>query len=256
MLQSQIFLIDQTKKIKPSHLSAVATAIQIQVNRDLSQFWPISATISVGDPDVKPAPNVWPVYIVDSLPPGEGGYHMDKNNNQPYAVILNGAGWTVATSHEVVEMLVDPFGNRLQSARNIDVNGSTLSLGNKSVSYLVEIADPVESHGYVIDGVAVSDFITPAYYQDGSSGLHYDFMGRLNAPVSILPGGYISWIDGSTNHWWQILWVDPTQPPQVVDLGSATSSLSLKGFVDDNTQSVKKIAMSSDHEAVKLAALF
>ena len=252
MLQSQILLIDQTKKIGLPHLSAVAAAMQIQVNRDVSKFWPVSASISAADPGTKIPAGVWPVYIVESLPPGEGGYHWMTGSNQPYAVVLNGAGWTVATSHEIIEMLIDPFGNRLQSARSIELTNGEQTLGNSMESYLVEACDPVESHGYVINGVAVSDFITPDFYSDASGSGRYDFMGRIKTPMQILQGGYISWIDPATNDMMQLEWLGAQ--PSISNLGSATGKASLKEHVDSVVGSITKIAASADHEAVKLAS--
>lgn len=253
MLTSKIALVDQTKKIQPRHLAAVAAAIQTQVTRDLSQFWPVSATVTTMDPADQIPLDVWPVYIVATLPAGEGGYHWITDTKQPYSVVLNGPGWTVATSHEICEMLVDPQGSRLQAARKMEINGNTLSLDTSQVYYLVEVCDPCESHGYTIDGVAVSDFITPAYYHDGSGAGRYDFMGRIKTPLDILPGGYISWMDQATKDMMQITWLDGSQPPQLANLGTATGVASLKEHVDSKTGTIPKIAASSDHEAVKLA---
>jgi hypothetical protein len=49
-----------------------------------------------------------------------------------------------------------------------------------------------------------------------------------------LPGGYISWIDPSTDLMQQILWIDPSKPPVQRDLGPASSG-SLRLFVESKT---------------------
>jgi len=94
---------------------AHAATINTQVSRDLPQYWPISTTVAYL-PNPKAVPQgCWPVFLVDKLAPGEGGVHMTKHN-QPYAkVIATPANddWTIDVSHETIEMLVDPYGNKL-----------------------------------------------------------------------------------------------------------------------------------------------
>jgi len=41
----QVGLADKTKEIDPSLLQAVAAALNIQVTRDLPQFWNVKATV-------------------------------------------------------------------------------------------------------------------------------------------------------------------------------------------------------------------
>ncbi len=53
----------------------------------------------------------------------------------------------------------------------------------------MEIAPPVESahEGYTINGIFVTDFVTPAYYDvSGSKGTKYDFTGSVKKPLSVL----------------------------------------------------------------------
>jgi hypothetical protein len=62
---------------------------------------------------------VWPVQLVKSLPPGEGGFHLDKHN-QPYAKVIaapDDDSWTIDASHETIEMLIDPSGNNRDRRR-------------------------------------------------------------------------------------------------------------------------------------------
>jgi hypothetical protein len=257
MLHAKIALIDKTAKavIPFSQLTRVAAALNTQANRDLAHHWPLTATVTAMLPSATVPVGVWPIYIVDQLSAGEGGYHWVTATNQPYAEVVHGPGWTVAASHECCEILVDPSGNRLQTARSIVLSGEDQSLGFTNEAYLVEICDPCELHGYTIDGVAVSDFVIPQYYHTGTKDGKYSYTGNIVRPLQILFGGYISWIDQTTNEVWQITWLDESQPPALVNLGSATSSASLKSFVDGKTGTVKRLAASTNHPAVELAAL-
>jgi len=241
----QVGLVDTTGKLDKQLVQSVAAALNIQVIRDLPQFWTVKATVMhLPDPKKIPA-GVWPVNLVAKLPPGEGGVHLDKNN-QPYSLVIANPGsdeWTIDASHETVEMLVDPQGSRLQSSRSIGIVGDKIQDTAGQFNYLVEACDPCEAdqYAYSIQGVAVSDFITPHFYDPmPTTGTRYSFTGAIQAPRQILPGGYISFIDLETEEWQQILWVDPSQPPIIRDLGPAAAGQSLRVWVDSAVTTYRK----------------
>jgi hypothetical protein len=233
----QVGLVDKTKAIDPELMQAVAAALTIQVTRDLPQFWNVQATVTY-EPNASKIPaGVWPVFLVKTLPPGEGGFHLDQHN-QPYAKVIaspTSDEWTIDASHETLEMLVDPNGNRLQPSTSIQIENGKIVDGTGQFAYLVEACDPCEadSYAYPIQGVAVSDFLTPHFYDPVvTPGTRYSFTGAIKAPRQILPGGYISWVNQQTNEMQQLLWVDPTKAPKIVDLGPA-SGASLREWVDN-----------------------
>src|SRR5579875_3028820 len=160
--------VDITGELDAELVQSAAAALNIQVTRDLPQYWPVTATVQYL-PDAGKIPSgVWPVRLVRSLPPGEGGFHLDKHN-QPYAKVIatpGDDGWTVDASHETIEMLVDPYGNRMQSSTSIEIAGDGVQDGTAEFNYLVEVCDPCEANEYAYDiqGIAVSDFITPRFY--------------------------------------------------------------------------------------------
>jgi hypothetical protein len=234
----QVGLVDKTKQIDPEMMQTVAAALTIQVTRDLPQFWNVQATVTHLPNPSKIPPGVWPVFLVKSLPPGEGGFHMDKHN-QPYAEVIaspTSDAWTIDASHETLEMLVDPNGNRLQPSTSIEIQSGKIVDGTDQFAYLVEACDPCESDNfaYPIQGVAVSDFLTPHFYDPMvTPGTRYSFTGAIKAPRQILPGGYISWVNQKTDQIQQLLWVDTAKPPEIVNLGPATG-LSLREWVDNH----------------------
>ena len=205
----QLGLIDTTRALDPDLVAGTAAALNIQVMRDLPQFWPIQATVRhLTDPTRVPA-GVWPVRLVSALPAGAGGVHLDRNN-QPCAFVLATPAigdWTVAASHETIEMLIDPWGNRLQTARAIRIAGRSITDAKGEFGYLVEGCDPCEAnrYGYTIQGIAVSDFITPHYYDAmPTPGSRYSFAGHITRPRRILPGGYVAFVDFATAEWRRI----------------------------------------------------
>jgi len=236
----QVGVVDTTGKLDAELVQAVAAAVNIQVTRDLPQFWPIQATVRYLPSASKIPSGVWPVQLVSKLPPGEGGFHL-TNHNQPYARVAATPGsddWTVDVSHETIEMLVDPSGNRLQSSQAIAIDGDKIQDASGEFNYLVEACDPCEAdqYAYPIQGVAVSDFITPHFYDPVvTPGTRYSFTGAIEAPRQILPGGYISFVNEAEDEVQQILWVDPASPPVLKNLGSADAK-SLREWVDNQVE--------------------
>jgi len=232
----QVGLVDTTGRINPDLLQAAAAALNVQVTRDLPQFWNVQATVQYLPHAHKIPAGIWPVQLVKSLPPGEGGFHLDKHN-QPYSKVIaspNDDSWTIDASHETLEMLVDPSGNRMQSSTAIEIVDGKIQDGTGQFNYLVEACDPCEAngYGYAINGIVVSDFLTPHFYDPiVTPGTRYSFTGALTAPRQILPGGYISFVNQETDEWQQILYVDPNSPPTLQDLGPADGK-SMRGWID------------------------
>ena len=233
----QVGLVDTTGRINPDLVQAAAAALNVQVTRDLPQFWPVQATVQYLPHARKIPSGVWPVQLVASLPPGEGGFHLTKHN-QPYAKVIATPGddsWTIDASHETIEMLVDPSGNRMQSSTAIEISGDGVVDGTGEFNYLVEACVPCEANGfgYSIQGLVVSDFLTPHYYDPVvTPGTRYSFKGSLTAPRQMLRGGYISYVDEATDEWMQILWVNPG-PPVYNKLGPAPAGAkSMRLWVD------------------------
>jgi hypothetical protein len=195
----QIALIDTTaqSEVPPGQLQQIAAAVQQQVDNDFAPAWGVRADISApAAGDVIPA-DALRVNVVNSLP-GAGGVHLD-NQGKPYAEAVIGPQLSIAISHEVLEMLVDPWGNRFTPAADIDP-----AFPGREVFYLVEVGDPCETTSYFVGGVPVSDFILPSFY-DPNAAAPFDFRGALAGPLpqSVPTGCYISWIDPVDWKWHQ-----------------------------------------------------
>ena len=235
-LLTSVVLVDLTHSIDPAFLSAAASALDLQVRQDLSRLWGgIHARVSAAPSLAALRHGDWPVYIVAKLPPGEGGFHLDKHH-QPFAKVIGAAddpSWTVDASHEICEMLVDPFGSRLHPSAAIAIHGGQVVDAPGTFNYLVEACDPCEANNfaYEIQGIAVSDFITPSYYDSQvTPNTLYSCRGNIKRPREMLQGGYISFINAS-NVWQQILWVD--SPAPVLRTLPGQSALSPREFVHE-----------------------
>ena len=215
-LMRQIALVSESELIPPGDLSRVAAAIQKQATRDLSPIWEINATVDVFAQLEDVPIGYWSVIVRDDIDdPSAAGIHEDENG-QPFALVMASSDinvWSITASHEALEMLVDPSGNRL-------VGADAKSQGRR-VNYLVEVCDPSEAaeHGYSCNGIFVSDFYTPNYFDPvKAGGVRYSFTGAITEPLQVLPGGYLSWQDPESNSWWQETWFDGGAP-KIVGLG-------------------------------------
>ena len=89
---------------------------------------------------------------------------------------------TSVSSHELVEMLVDPAINMLTTGPDL-----------KS-AYAYEAADPVEddSLGFKVNGFNMTDFIYPSYFEifRKPNSTKFDYRGKVSRPFQILAGGY------------------------------------------------------------------
>ncbi|MBI3510944.1 MAG: hypothetical protein HY064_09770 [Bacteroidetes bacterium] len=206
MIPSHIALVDHTGKIKLSELNIVAAALQKQVIRDFSPLWKVVATVDAFEKSKDIPVGYWPVIIRNHVADA-AGYHLDKQG-QPFALVEYAGDWPITVSHEILEMLVDPFGNRL-------VPGNCLKQWTEKhpdkkeysrVSYLVEVCDPCEDddYSYKCNGVPVSDFITPQYFDpEGTSGGRYSFTGAIMQPRTLLKNGYLTWYIPGSHEMWQ-----------------------------------------------------
>jgi hypothetical protein len=95
---------------------------------------------------------------------------------------LKGANSVSATvSHEVVELLADPA-----CCYYVD--------GQDDWMYALEVADPVQDDYYNIDGVAVSNFTYPDYWNPWARkrrGHPLDHMRKVTRPFEVREGGYL-----------------------------------------------------------------
>lgn len=113
-------------------------------------------------------------------------YHSLTINGQPFSRVFTkttlGAGESVSVSacHELFEMVIDPLDNLWAEAPN-------------GVLYAYEMCDPVEEDTFWIDGVEMSNFVTPAWFEpfQHPRGTKFDFLGKLKRPFSMTKGGYV-----------------------------------------------------------------
>jgi hypothetical protein len=86
---------------------------------------------------------------------------------------------SMAASHELAEMLVDP-GNDLWCKHG------------KGTLYAYEVCDAVEEKHFPVNGLAMSDFVYPTFFErfHRRNSVQFDHMNTVKGPFEILKDGY------------------------------------------------------------------
>jgi len=230
MLPLHLALVSESNAVGISAVTRTAAALQKQVLRDFLPIWGIPATVDPFDRLEDVPLGYWPMIVEDDIhQAGAEGIHLDEDG-QPFSLIEVGESWSLTASHECLEMLVDPFGDRIQAGRSIKP-------GQGRVEYLIEVCDPCEAldFAYTVNGIVVSDFYTPSYFEPiRRPGTSYSFTGAVTRPREVLKGGYLSWRHPPSNHWWQAVFGNQLR---FVDLGVLTGKITenLRATIDKLT---------------------
>lgn len=195
-LPLHLALVSRTPAIELAEVATVSAAIQRQLMRDFGPLWGIDATMDAFA-RVEDVPlGYWTIRIVDTF--DAGGQHRARDN-QPFALVAAGPSWSLVASHEALEMVANPFGN-------MKVPGDSPMPEQGRVEFLVEVCDPCQDDdlAYTVNGVMVSDFYTPRYFDPvRAAGVRYSFSGAITGPREVLTGGYLSWQDVASGDWFQ-----------------------------------------------------
>lgn len=218
MLKPKISIINESQALTDADIEKVIPALQRQVSEHFAPTWGLDAQLKFvakgQSPDLG---SWWMVILDDSDQAGRLGYHDLTPEGMPIgkafakADLDNHLSWTVTISHEILEMMVDPELNLTTFVQDGPMTGKL---------YAYEVCDPVEDdqYGYAIDGVMVSNFVLPTYFEPtthsvGGSAL-YDHCGHLSGPAPmLLSGGFLGEFDvGRGQGWTQLTAPTEGQP--------------------------------------------
>jgi hypothetical protein len=232
MLTMNLAVVSLVDGHDPSDVARVAAALQRQAARDFAPIWDVSATVDAF-PTLDDMPvGYWPIIVERDIDTeGAAGVHEDRDG-QPFALVEMSDSWSLTASHEMLEMLADPFGRRLIAAQSPDPDQGRVEI-------LVEVADPCEADqfAYTVNDVLVSDFYTPHFFDPvAAQGVRYDFTGAITAPRQVLRGGYVSWHDPVSDQWFQETWFTGDAPTFVQLPPDTARSGSIRSWIDAQTQ--------------------
>jgi hypothetical protein len=188
-----IAFVNQSTVVSDAQLAQIVAALQIQIDRDFAPIWKLGANLVAIPKGQLPAATDWIMYIMDtSDQAGALGYHDLTPAGYPIGKVFAkddqkyGSSLSVTISHELVEILVDPYISNCVFSQQTNTTGTL---------YAFESADPVEddTFGYLINGILVSDFVFPAWFEEARApnSTQFDFRNIVHAPFTLAEGGYI-----------------------------------------------------------------
>jgi hypothetical protein len=160
------------------------TAMQVFVDNYVAPVWGTPAKL-VKTRSIKK--NAWAIVFLDNADaPNALAYHDLTPDGLPISKVFvkttldNKDLVSVSASHELVEMLVDP-------AINLMTTGP-----DPRLMYAYESADPVEALSFPINGIPMTDFVYPAYFETfhKPGSVKFDHLDEVKKPFHILTGGY------------------------------------------------------------------
>src|SRR5262245_1120010 len=159
-------------------------ALQAYVDLHVAPVWGTPAKLVKSTGYVAKA---WAIVFLDDADEEDAlAYHDLTPDGLPQAKVFvrttidNGDLVSVSASHELVEMLVDPAVNLMSTGPDA------------KATYAYESADPVEAKTFRVNGVPMSDFVYPAYFEAfrARGSARFDHVGAVKRPFQILAGGY------------------------------------------------------------------
>ena len=210
-----ISVVNRSTRLTDVALQAAVRAVNRQLEEDFYPHWQFGARLRVDSAGRVPGQHAHKVDL-PRLPGRRGdaviyiddkatmaateGYHDGNNGDVPYGFVFLDAcsegadDWTVALSHETLELVGDPLNNLLvQGPHPVD--------HRRLVFHQFEMCDAVSGEYYEIEGVKVQNFLLPGWFSRAVvEGGRNDFMGRAEpgqslAPFSIAAGGYLMYWD-------------------------------------------------------------
>jgi hypothetical protein len=199
---------ENVSEITYNDLVKAVSAIQYQVNE---HFYPVHGLTA----EIKPFRSLedvpvgfYPITIKYVIRNNElDGLHNVDEKGGPFGEIKFWKRWSYTLSHEILEMIKNPFLKEFRKSKSI-FNEET-----ENPQFVEEVADATDGKGYEIGGVEVSNFITPNWYDlydneyyiklgTRSKPVKYDYLGILTKPRQLYEGGNVAWLS-ITNEYFQ-----------------------------------------------------
>jgi hypothetical protein len=227
------FLNISTGNISDESIQAYVAAQGKQLARDFAPVWGRCPALRFSSGAFVATDNATPGYIGGASDvPGALGYHDEGSDGLQYLKVfdMQGYDWRTTASHEVLELAADGPANMWAN------NGQ----GTQLIAY--EVGDPVEGDTYDVDGAPMSNFVLPAWFDPhASAGSQFDFMGKLAAPFTMTPGGYmIVWeLTGTPTQVFGAR-VEPLYPSVYIHFGPAVPDAKVHGILAKYAKTLRR----------------
>lgn len=199
MTDSGIFsfvVVNVDTALTDAEIAAYARAQQRQILEHWAPFWRTWGIVRA-DIAANVKPGEIPINLLHSPTQSAAlGFHDRQADGTPIGNVFSdlaraeGDAWTSVASHEVLEILGDPY---LMTC--VEIDGEIWDR---------EVCDRVEGDTYVLDQVTLSNFNTPAAFEPSRAGKdRYDYLGLSKTRNEVRPGGYAQKRDPSKG-WQQV----------------------------------------------------
>lgn len=187
-----VALVEVDSGISLDERKKVAHALSVQTTKHFSAVWNTAATVRAMPPGATIPFGEIEIRLVSKLSiEGALGFHDEKDDGTPIAYVSPelcaqyGTSWSSCASHEVLELLADPY---LRLCVQMDDG-----------VWDREVCDRVESEIYKIEDVEVSNFNFPEAFEPPNvlTNVQYDWMGTSTRPNEVRPGGYAQRLDST-----------------------------------------------------------
>lgn len=179
-----IACINKSPAYPAAEFNKLVPTLQKFVDMCFAPIWgtPCKLVATMGVP---PA-GAWQFLFLDDADEANAlGYHDLTKDGFPITKVFvkstqqAGEKVSVTACHELCEVLVDP-------AVNLWAQDA------KGTMFAYEMCDAVEEITFDIDGVAMSDFVTPAYFEGfrAPGSARFDWCHKVHKPFEVLSGGY------------------------------------------------------------------
>jgi hypothetical protein len=160
-------------------------ALQAFVDQHFAPVWGTPCKLAIATGAI-PAGN-WGLVFTDNANVANAlGYHDLTKDGFPLSHVFvqttigDGQEVSVTAAHELAEMLVDP---------GVQMG----AIGPDKFWYAYETADAVEREAFALNGINMSDFVYPAWFEAfRTPGSQFDHLAKCQRPFQILSGGYMA----------------------------------------------------------------
>jgi hypothetical protein len=176
-----ISVLNKSKTPLGVDIDQMIHASQVFLHKCFVPVWGYGATLVRKE---KARKGSWQIVLLDDADEADAlGYHDLTQERQPISKVFvkttidDGQKVSVTFCHELCEMLIDPLCN-------------LWALNEKDGKmYAYEMCDAVEDYEFDVEGVAMSDFVHPGFFETTGHG-KLDWLDKVSKPFQTTKGGY------------------------------------------------------------------
>lgn len=208
----KVGFVNRTTGIKTADFKDAVSAFNTQARKDFGPAWSINASaVALPKNFAESLDRVDAIIYIEDKPQkddGTLGFHDKRLSGMPYGICYQsisqslGENWTVTASHELCELLLNPWIGSYEYGPHPENN-------QRFVFHWREASDAVQAQSYHIKNrngskIEVSDFVLPLYFTMESEApgpgryKANDWLESKLKSFGLLKGGYVGFFDPKT----------------------------------------------------------